>query len=54
VINYGLIVGNSCLYLDVMFGYVNLFIIKLVMMKLHAHYMYIWILCWFCSNWYKL
>jgi len=45
---------NSCLYFDVMFGYVNLLIIKLLMMKLHAQYMFIYILCWFCSNWYKL
>jgi len=24
------------------------------MMKLHAQYMFVCILCWFCSNWYKL
>ena len=45
---------NSCLYFDVMFRYVNLLIIKLLMMKLHAQYMFVCILCWFCSNWYKL
>jgi len=37
-----------------MFGYLNLLIIKLLMMKLHAQYMFICIHCWFCSNWYKL
>jgi len=37
-----------------MFGYVNLFIIKLLTMKLHAQYMFICILCRFRSNWYKL
>jgi len=25
-----------------------------LMMKLHAQYMFVCILCWFCSNWYKL
>jgi len=37
-----------------MFGYVNLMIIKLLMMKLHAQDVYICILCWFCSIWWKM
>jgi hypothetical protein len=32
----------------------DLLIIKLLLMKLHAQYMFICILCWFCSKWYKL
>ena len=50
---------NSCLGFDVMFGYVNLMIIKLLMMKLHAQVIYMCILCvllkidevW-CSCWW--
>ena len=41
---------NLCLCFDVMFGYVNLMIIKLLMMNLHAQlyiYIYICILCVF-------
>jgi len=45
---------NSCLGFDVMFGYVNLMIIKLLMMELHAQDVYICILCWFCSIWWKM
>jgi len=32
-----------------MFGYVNLMIIKLLMIKLHAQDVYICILCLFCA-----
>ena len=50
---------NSCLCFDVMFGYVNLMIIKLLMMKLHAQVISMCILCvllkiggvWYCSWW---
>jgi len=35
-------------------GYVNLMIIKLLMMKLHAQDVYICILCWFCSIRWKM
>ena len=37
-----------------MFEYVKLILSELSMMKLHAQYMFICILCGFCSNWYKL
>jgi len=36
VINCELIVENSCYLIDDMFGYVNLMIIKLFMLNLHA------------------
>jgi len=50
---------NSCSYFDEMFGYVNLMIIKLLMMNLHAWNVYMWILCilhkigeiWYCCCW---
>ena len=41
---------NCCCYV---WGH-DLLIIKLLLMKLHARYMFICILCWFCSKWYKL
>ena len=44
---------NSWLGFDVMTGYVKLMIIELLMMKLHAQDVYICILCWFCSIWWK-
>jgi len=45
---------NSYLGFDVMFGYVNLMIIKLLMIKLHAQDVYICILCWLCAIWWKM
>jgi len=45
---------NSCLWFDVMFGYVNLVLIELLMMKLHAQDVYICILCVFTHNWWNI
>ena len=45
---------NSCLGFDVMYWYVNLMIIKLMMMKLHSQDVNICILCWFCSIWWEM
>jgi len=50
---------NSCSYINVMFGYVKLMIIKLLMLILHALDVYMWILCillkigevWYCCCW---
>jgi len=43
---------NSCSCFSDMLGYANLLIIELLMMKLHVHDIYKWVLCEFCSNWW--
>ena len=45
---------NSCLCFDVKFGYVNLMLIELLMIKLHAQDVYICILCIFTQNWWNI
>ena len=43
---------NSCSRFSVMFVYMNLMIIELLMLNLHAQVIWKWVLCDLCSNWW--